>query len=148
MSRRPHGAWTNLALRGFGPIPIVFRQSAGWSTPFRVDTSGVRPKAEFQSRALGKSEGTTELWLKIGAYRHRKPNMLSLHPATERPYLRTGLRLRVTMCVCVQCSLQEWAGPIGYTGFNYTEPWTTCQLQGFLPWGKSSDFCIIFKPGP
>ena len=64
-------------------------------TPFRVVTSGVPPKAEFQSSALGKTQ--PELWLKIETFGHGKPNILSLHPATEGRYLRTGLRLRVTM---------------------------------------------------
>ena len=36
-------------------------------TLFRFVTSGVRPKEEFQIRALGKSEGTPELWLKMVA---------------------------------------------------------------------------------
>ena len=67
MLGRPHGPWTNLPLCGFGPIPIVFRQSVGWRTPFSVVTSGVPPKEEFQSRVLGKSEGTTRNILKIGA---------------------------------------------------------------------------------
>ena len=79
-------------------------------TPFRFVTSGVPPKEEFQSRALGKSEGTTRTMVKIGAYGHRKPNMLSLHPATERPYLRTGLSLRVTMCVCHLCGPRAMVG--------------------------------------
>ena len=67
MLGRPHGPWTNLALCGFGPIPIVFRISVGWRTPFRVVTSGVQPKEEFQRRALGKSEGTTRTIVKFGA---------------------------------------------------------------------------------
>ena len=33
---RPHGPWTNLALCGFGPIPIVFRQSVVWEDSFQV----------------------------------------------------------------------------------------------------------------
>ena len=33
---RRHGTWTNLALCGFGPIPIVFRQSVGWEDSFQV----------------------------------------------------------------------------------------------------------------
>ena len=33
-------------------------------TPFRFVTSGVPPKEEFQSRALGKSEGTTRPMVK------------------------------------------------------------------------------------
>ena len=36
-------------------------------TPFRIVTSGVPPKEVFQSRALGKSEGTTRTMVKIGA---------------------------------------------------------------------------------
>ena len=36
MLGRPHGPWTNLALCGFGPIPIVFRQSVGWEDSFQV----------------------------------------------------------------------------------------------------------------
>ena len=40
-------------------------------TPFRCDTSGVPPKEEFQSRSLGKSEGTTRTMVKnwgLGAW--------------------------------------------------------------------------------
>ena len=40
-------------------------------TPFRFVTSGVPPKEEFQSRALGKSEGTTRTMVKnwgLGAW--------------------------------------------------------------------------------
>ena len=59
MLGRPHGPWTNLALCGFGPILIVFRQSVGWEDSFMFVTSGVPPKEEFQSRDQGKSEGTT-----------------------------------------------------------------------------------------
>ena len=33
---RPHGPWRNLALCGFGPIPIVFRQSVGWEDSLQV----------------------------------------------------------------------------------------------------------------
>ena len=33
-------------------------------TPFRFVTSGVPPKEEFQSRALGKSEGTNRTMVK------------------------------------------------------------------------------------
>ena len=36
MLGRPHGPWTNLALCGFGPIPIVFHQSVGWEDSFQV----------------------------------------------------------------------------------------------------------------
>ena len=36
MLGRPHGPWTNLALCGFAPIPIVFRQSVGWEDSFQV----------------------------------------------------------------------------------------------------------------
>ena len=64
MLGRPHGPWTNLALCGFGPIPIVVRQSVGWKTPFGFVTPGVPPKEEFQSRDLGKSEGTTRTMVK------------------------------------------------------------------------------------
>ena len=64
MLGRPHGPWTILALCGFGLIPIVFRQSVGWEDSFRFVTSGVPPKEEFQSRALGKSEGTTRTMVK------------------------------------------------------------------------------------
>ena len=59
MLGRPHGPWTNLALCGFGPIPIVFRQSVGWEDSFQVCCLRGPTKEEFQSRALGKSEGTT-----------------------------------------------------------------------------------------
>ena len=64
--------------------------------------SGLLPQVSHQKQnskaePWGRVKGQPGLWLKIGAYRHGKPNMLSLHPPTERPYLRTGLRLRVTM---------------------------------------------------
>ena len=36
MLGRPHGPWMNLALCGFGPIPIVFLQSVGWEDSFQV----------------------------------------------------------------------------------------------------------------
>ena len=36
MLGRPHGPWMNLALCGFGSIPIVFRQSVGWEDSFQV----------------------------------------------------------------------------------------------------------------
>ena len=36
MLGRPHGPWTHLALCGFGPIPIVLRQSVGWDDSFQV----------------------------------------------------------------------------------------------------------------
>ena len=36
MLGRPHGPWTHLALCGFGPIPIVFRQSVEWADSFHV----------------------------------------------------------------------------------------------------------------
>ena len=35
-----------------------------WRSPFRFVTSGVPTKEEFQSRALGKSEGTTQTTVK------------------------------------------------------------------------------------
>ena len=35
MLGKPHGPWTNLALCGFGAIPIVFRQSVGWEDSFQ-----------------------------------------------------------------------------------------------------------------
>ena len=71
MLGRPHGPWTNLALCGFGPIPIVFVNLWDGRTPFRFVTSGVPPKEELQSRALGKSEGTTRTIVKnwgLGAW--------------------------------------------------------------------------------
>ena len=77
MLGRSHGPWTNLPLCGFGPIPIVFRQSVDGRTPFRFVTSGVPPKEEFQSRALGKSEGTTQTMVKnwgLGAWQARSTN--------------------------------------------------------------------------
>ena len=82
-------------------------------TPFRFVTSGVPPKEEFQSRALGKSEGTQRTLVKNWGPGHGRPHMRAQGPATERPYLRTGLRLRVTMCVCDQCGPRAWAGPHG-----------------------------------
>ena len=111
MLGRRHGPWTNLALCGFGPIPIVFRQSVGWRTPFRFVTSGVPPKEKFKAEPWGRVKGQPELRLQSGAYGHGNPNMLSLHPAIERPYLRTGLRLRVTMFVCHLCGPRAMAGP-------------------------------------
>ena len=82
-------------------------------TPFMFVSSGVPPKRNSKAEPWGRVKGHPELWLKIGALGHGNPNMLSLHPATERPYLSTGLRLRVTMCVCDQCGPQAWAGPHG-----------------------------------
>ena len=32
----PHGPWRNLALCGFGPIPMVFPQSVEWEDSFQV----------------------------------------------------------------------------------------------------------------
>ena len=82
-------------------------------SPFRFVTSGVPTKKEFQSRALGNSGGTTQTMVKNCGLGHGRTYMLSLHPATERPYLRTRLRLRVTMCVCDQCGPGAWAGSHG-----------------------------------
>ena len=42
---------------------------------------------------------------------HGKPNSQALGPGTERPYLKMGLRLRVTMRVCAQGDPQLWAWP-------------------------------------
>ena len=36
MWERPDGPWTNLALCGLGPIPIIFSQSVGWEDSFQV----------------------------------------------------------------------------------------------------------------
>ena len=36
MLGRPHGPWTNFSLGGFGPIPIVYRQSVVWEDSFQV----------------------------------------------------------------------------------------------------------------
>ena len=41
------------------------------------------PKRNSKEEAWGRVKGQTKLWLKIGAYGHGRPNMLSLHPATE-----------------------------------------------------------------
>ena len=73
-------------------FPIAFRQSVGYGrTPFRFVTSGVATKEEFQSRALGKSEGTTQTMVKIwGLGAWQAPYAVS-SPTTERPYLKTGL---------------------------------------------------------
>ena len=54
-------------------------------------------KRNSKAEPWGRKKDQPELWLKIGAYVLGKPNMLSLHPAIERPYLRTGLWLWVTM---------------------------------------------------
>ena len=51
-------------------------------TPFRFVTSGVLPKEEFQSRALGKSEGTTQTLDKnwgLGAWQAQYVISLSSH---------------------------------------------------------------------
>ena len=70
---------------------------------------GLLPQESHQKRnskaePWGRVKGQPELRLKIGAKGHGKPNMLSLHPATERPYLRTGLRLRGhNVCLCPMC---------------------------------------------
>ena len=71
MSGRPHGPWRNLALCGFGPIPIVFRQSVGWEDSFQVCYLRCPTKGGIQSRALGKSEVTTRTMVKnwgLGAW--------------------------------------------------------------------------------
>ena len=71
MLERPHGPWTNLALYGFGPNQLFFVNLWDGRTPFRFVTSGVPPKEEFHSRALGKSEGTTRTMVKnwgLGAW--------------------------------------------------------------------------------
>ena len=68
MLERPLGPWTHLALCGFGPIPLVFRQSVGWEDSF----SGLLPEVSHQKRnskaePWGRVKGHPELWLKIGA---------------------------------------------------------------------------------
>lgn len=74
--------------------------------------------------------------------------MISNGPATERTYYRTGLMLRVTMRVYALVALKNGRGLRVNAGFSYTERWTTCHPQGFLPWlRKSSDFCITVTPG-
>ena len=80
---------------------------------FRFITSCVRTNDEFQSRSPGKSEGTTQNMVKNWCLGAGRPNMLSLHSATQRPYLRTGLRLKVTLCVCDQCGPRAWVVPYG-----------------------------------
>ena len=82
MLGRPHGPWTNLALCGFGPNPIVFCQSVGWEDSFQVVTSGVQPKEELQRRALWKSEGTTRTTVKnwgLGAWQAKHDVSPSSH---------------------------------------------------------------------
>ena len=67
----PHGPWTNLPLCGFGVNLLLLVNLWDGRTPFRFVTSGVPPKEEFQSRALGKSEGTTQTMFKnwdLGAW--------------------------------------------------------------------------------
>ena len=52
-------------------FPIAFRQSVGWEDSFQFVTSGVPPKEEFQSKAVGKTEGTTRTMVKnwgLGAW--------------------------------------------------------------------------------
>ena len=66
MLGRPHGPWKHLDLCGFGRSQLLFVNLWDGRTPFRFVTSGVPPKEEFQSRALGKSEGTTRPRVKNG----------------------------------------------------------------------------------
>ena len=71
MLGRTQGPWTNLALCGFGQIPIFFVNLWDGRTSFRIVTSGVPRKEEFQSRAQGKIEGTTRTMVKnwgLGAW--------------------------------------------------------------------------------
>ena len=50
--------------------------------------------------------------------------------------------LKVTMRVYVLVALKNGRAS-GYAGFSYTERWSTCQPQVFLPWvSRSSDYCI------
>ena len=58
-----------------------------------------QPKRNYKAEPWGKVKGQPKLWLKIGAYGQGRPNMLSHHPAAERPYLRTLLRLMVTIYI-------------------------------------------------
>ena len=54
MLGRPHGPWTNLALRGFGLIPIVFRQSVGWEDSFHVCYLRCPPKRGIPKQSPGE----------------------------------------------------------------------------------------------
>ena len=68
MLARPHGPWTNIALCG---SLLFFVNLWDGRTPFRFVTSGVPPKEELQSRALGNSEDTTRTTVKnwgLGAW--------------------------------------------------------------------------------
>ena len=81
-------------------------------TPFRFVTSGVPPKEEFQSRDLGKSEGTTRTMVKnwgLGAWQAQ----YAVFHQPLRGLTWTGLRLRVTMCVCYLSGPPAMAGPQG-----------------------------------
>ena len=60
MLGRPHGPWTNLALCGFGPIPI-WGSICGMGAVLSVCLP--HSKAEH----WGGANGQHELWLKIGA---------------------------------------------------------------------------------
>ena len=67
MLGRPHGPWTNLPLCGFGPIPIVFRQSVGWDDFFQICHLRSTSRREIPKQSTGEIKGQPELRLKIGA---------------------------------------------------------------------------------
>ena len=74
--------------------------------------------------------------------------MTSNAPSTDRTYERTGLTLSFTMRVYALVALENGRGLGVNAGFSYTERWTTCQTQVFLPWVRRiSDFCITLTPG-
>ena len=59
MLGRPHDHGRILLFVDLARSQLFFVNLWDGRTPFRFVTSGVPPKEEFQSRALGKSEGTT-----------------------------------------------------------------------------------------
>ena len=52
---------------GFGPIPIVFRQTVGWEVSFQVCYLRCPNKRGTPKQNPGKSEGTTQTMVKFGA---------------------------------------------------------------------------------
>ena len=67
MLGRPHGPWTNLALCGFGAVPIVFRQSVGWEDSFQVCYFRGTTKTGIPKQSLERVKTQPERRLKIGA---------------------------------------------------------------------------------
>ena len=86
-----------------GPDPNLGVNLWDGRSPFSLVTS-------FQSRAQGRGEWTTRTMVKnwgLGAWQAQYAVSWS---STVRPYLGTGLTLRVTMRICDQGGPQAWRG--------------------------------------